>query len=249
MDFVKLKTRYYRDIGILRAGEPAEVLFTRSMAWSGEQESDGFIPSEALPTIITRRAKARAAALVEQGLWEVVDGGWQIVGYPKHQITKERLDAKREAGRERVARHRRNQSGNAVTNGERSSTEVRGKREEVRTAAAAAVPPPLPPAVEILRVALAAAKLEARWDRLTADQLAEVEALVDTHGDAALVKAALVAHRPDRPAAYAQAWLGAWRNLTPPGQLRLVKEEPCPIHAQGTTKHCIGCIADAKAAN
>lgn len=253
MEFVKLFTRYYLDVAILRAGEAAEVLFIRGLAYSGDQESDGFIPEEALKSLATSRGKARVSALVREGLWEVVDGGWQIPGWAKHQITKAQLDANRESGRQRVARHRANEKarGNAVTNGEHRSGEVRGKREEVRTAAAAAVPPPLPPAVEILKGKLDARRLAVRWDTAGPDRLAAIVRLIEVHGDDALVKSALAQWRPDSPAQFVQAWLPKWEALIPPGTpLHVVRTTPrrCSTHdwvQLDDAGICRSCAADA----
>jgi hypothetical protein len=250
MEWVKLHTRYYLDRAVLRAGEAAEVLFTRSLAYAGDQESDGFIPAEALAMLAPKKGATRAAALVREGLWDVVDGGWQIPGWIKHQVTVERLEQKREAGRTRVARHRarqktgRNGVTNAVSNEVVRSGEV---EEEVEDAAAAASKPPLPPSLEILKAHCDATKLTVRWDRLTAEHQAEIEHLIDVHGDAALAKSALQQHRADHPAVFAQAWLPGWRALVAPGTgLHLVTDPPCPKHeAQGgTTRHCASCAAD-----
>lgn len=249
MDFVKLRTRYYADVALMRAGEPAEVLFTRGLAYAGEQETDGFIPTEALPRLTPTRGRARANALVREGLWEPVLGGWIICGWSRHQITSDQLEQKREAGRQRVSRHRAknkpgNPVGNAVTNGERCSTEVRGKREE-DAAAAASRAQPLPPALEILKTKLDAARLVVRWDRLTAEHVTTIEQLIDVHGDGPLVKSALLTHRPDSPAAFAQAWIGAWSSLPEPGAGLRVVSDPCtaPGHS-GTTDHCTQCASE-----
>lgn len=251
MDFVKLRTRYYADVALMRAGEPAEVLFTRGLAYAGEQETDGFIPAEALPRLTPTRGRARVNALIREGLWEPVLGGWLITGWTRHQISSDQLEQKREAGRKRVEKHRAkkapsNPVGNAVTNGERCSTEVREKREEDAAAAASRATPPLPPSLEILKTKLDAAKLTARWDRLTAEQHTQIEALIELHGDGPLVKSALLTHRPDSPAAFAQAWLGAWSSLPEPGAgLRLVTDTPCPEPGHsGTNRYCTQCASE-----
>ena len=115
-------------------------------------------------------------------------------------------------------------------------------------AGAAPPPPPQPPppAVEILRSRLEAAKLTVRWDRLTTDQLDTIEHLIDVHGDAALVRAALVSHRPDAPAAFAQAWLAGWQAMPAPGTgLRAVTDPPCPENGHsGTVRHCTACASE-----
>lgn len=107
----------------------------------------------------------------------------------------------------------------------------------------------LPGELEILRSRLDARRLHVRWDRLDDAQLAEIVELVHRHGDAALVKAALVAYRPEDPPVFAQAWISAWRELPDPGQqLRLVRER-CPIrdHHHDGEGPCRGCLGDRKA--
>lgn len=111
----------------------------------------------------------------------------------------------------------------------------------------------LPPAVEILRGKLHARNLTVRWDKLTGEQLADIERLVDLHGDAPLLKAALNSYRPDSPPQFAQAWLGTWNALPAPGasHLTLVRPQLCDTHgvtlSPGGT--CTSCAADAKAAD
>lgn len=108
----------------------------------------------------------------------------------------------------------------------------------------------LPPAVEILKAGLEAHKLVVRWDRLDTDQLAQIDALIATHGDGPLIRAAIATHRPNAPAAFAQAWLGAWSSLPAPGtKLRVVADEACtaPGHV-GTVRHCAQCAGEQKAA-
>lgn len=247
MDWVKLTTNYYLDAAVMRAGEAAEVLFTRALAYVGDQETQGVVHREVLPRLTPARGTARAAALVREGLWEVVPDGWRFVSWDKHQTTVEQLEAKREAGRARQARHRTRSNGmrNAVTNASVTRTEV---EVEVEAAAAATTAPPLPPSLAILRAALEARKLTVRWDRLTTEQATEIEALVAEHGDGPLVAAAVRAFQPDRPAAFVQAWLPGWRDLRAPGDLRVI-HPPCdqPGHS-GTTKHCAQCASEQKAA-
>ncbi|WP_369068567.1 hypothetical protein [Kineococcus terrestris] len=110
--------------------------------------------------------------------------------------------------------------------------------------------PELPMDVEILRTALDAARLVVRWDKLTADQVATISALVAKHGDKRLVKAAVQAWRPDAPAAYAQAWLGVWQALPDPGKtLAVVKGPRCTEygHEREDASTCRLCAADRKA--
>lgn len=270
MDWVKLATSYYNDPAIMRAGEAAEVLFTRALAYCGEQETDGFVPAEVLPRLTPTRWKARASALVAADLWSVVPGGWQFTGWSKHQVTADSIAETRAANRQRQQDFRererqkrkdaaeakrqaettRNGVTNAVTNSEVTGTEV----EEEVDAAAAASPrastwTELPPSLEILRGKLDARKLAVRWDRLSNDQVDQIETLIEIHGDAPLIAASLASYRTDSPPQFAQAWLGTWSAIPDPGvRLALVKQERCPIHE--TTRSpagvCAGCVTDAR---
>lgn len=249
MDWVKLRTNYYNDAAVMRAGDAAELLFVRAMAYCGDQES-GVIPREVVPRLTPARGAARAAALVREGLWRIHPQGWEFVSWDRHQESSDQLAAKREAGKRRKAAYdarQRNQRGNAVGNAvTHASVTLPEVEEEEEVAAAAATPTPLPPQLEILKAKLDAHKLTVRWDRLTSEQHTEIAALIDLHGDAPLVKAAVAAYRPDSPAAFAQAWLPAWRQLVVPGTgLRAVSDPDCPLPGHsGTTRHCVQCASE-----
>lgn len=249
MDWVKLATNYYDDAALMRAGEAAEVLFLRALAYCGDQENDGTVPHEALARLTPTRGKARASALVREGLWKPVPQGWSIVSWSKHQESKDQLDAKRASARARQAKHRAQQANavcHAVTNARVTPTEVEVEVEDAAAAASEPEPPtPLPPPVEILRLRLEAARLVVRWDKLTTDQLNRIVALIELHGDAQLVKAAVAAYRPAAPIGFAQGWLGIWQALPAPGRLALAVDPACtePGHS-GTTRHCTQCASE-----
>lgn len=251
MEWVKLDSTFYLDAAVIRAGEPAEVLFVRAMAYCGDQENDGLVPRAILPRLAPTRSAARASALVREGLWEKVPEGWRFVNWARHQRTRDQLAADRGKAAARQARHRHggsNAVGHAVTNA--SVTEQKREEEKRVDAAAAAWPPLLPESVEILRGHLEAKNLTVRWDRLTPLETREIAALVDMHGDAALVRSAMQSYRPDSPPAFASAWLAQWRALPPPGtKLHAVDTPACPEPGHsGTTNHCAQCASEAKAA-
>lgn len=253
MDWVKLSSNYYNDPAVMRAGEAAEVLFTRALAYCGDQETDGFVPAEVLLRLTPIKAPSRAAALVREGLWVVVDGGWRFTAWEKHQITSEQIEQTRAGNRQRQAKRRTAQR-HAVTNGvSHALVTVTEVEEEVDAAAAASrhgvTPRQLPGSIEILRKKLEARKLTVRWDKLDDDQLAEIEALISLHGDGPLVATAVRSYQPDSPPAFAQAWLGAWAQLAAPGGgLRLVDDPACALPGhQGTARFCRECIVEAKA--
>ena len=67
------------------------------LAYCGAQETDGYIPRAALPFL--HLTPKDAAALVEVGLWDAIEGGWLVPDWLEYQPSKAVWDSKREAGR------------------------------------------------------------------------------------------------------------------------------------------------------
>lgn len=136
--------------------------------------------------------------------------------------------------------------------GERGTAAAAAARGRTKPAATAPAEPGDPPEVDLpgevarLKSKLDVRRLQVRWDKLTASELAEVVDLVAVHGDEHLVSAAIGSYRAEDPPVFAQAWLGHWRALAPPGELRAVPPPPrCPTHL--LDRPCRGCAADRKA--
>ena len=102
MDWAKLSTSYYLDIAVAQAGEAAEVLFIRCIAYSGAQESAGRIPKVVLSMLAPTKTPARVAALVREGL--LIDNGNHVV-IRSWDIWQQSLD--KEADRKRKDRERK----------------------------------------------------------------------------------------------------------------------------------------------
>lgn len=84
-----------------------------------------------------------------------------------------------------------------------------------------------------------------RWDQLGPDRTRRLLALIDRHGDQALIDHAIRTCHEPYPT-FAQAFLSGWEAMPEPGQrLALVKAPPCdePGHS-GTTRHCAQCAAE-----
>lgn len=64
-----------------------------SLAYSGGQGTDGFVPVEALPFIHLRRTDAQR--LVEHRLWITQPGGWLINGWDEKQESTEETKQRR----------------------------------------------------------------------------------------------------------------------------------------------------------
>jgi hypothetical protein len=121
MEWVKLYTRLPGDGAILRAGEQAAWLFIVGLCYCGHDESDGFIPHEQLRRFGLPRTPSRVTALVREGLWLEVDGGYVVARWKDRQLTSDRLAASRDAGRVRQRRYveRTNAVSDAVTDASR----------------------------------------------------------------------------------------------------------------------------------
>jgi hypothetical protein len=108
MEYVRLYTTYDEDPAVVAAGEAAEVLFLRGIAYAGRAESGGFIPDGQLRRLCPRGARTRAEKLVLVGLWcrDDVHGGYQIRSWDKLQPEHDALAQRRRSDRERKARER-----------------------------------------------------------------------------------------------------------------------------------------------
>ena len=106
--YVPLDVHYARDEDIRRAGPDAELLFLRGLAYSKGHYKDGLIPDYDLPVVAAGlpRIPARVDALVREGLWQPVDGGWEIRGWPRWNETSEQTADKKKRAAERQARKR-----------------------------------------------------------------------------------------------------------------------------------------------
>lgn len=88
---------------ILLAGDRAAWLYVCGLCYSNEHLTDGFI-AKAVLVVAAPGVKAPerlSARLVEAGLWEAVDGGWQVHDYGEHQRTAAQVKDVRRKDRER----------------------------------------------------------------------------------------------------------------------------------------------------
>lgn len=101
--YTPLSATYYIDDDIIRAGEKAEVLYTRSLAFCASVMSDGYITDAQVIRIgvglpgLTKRVES----LVSTGLWERVEGGYQIRGWLKWNRSAAEMERVRSKDRER----------------------------------------------------------------------------------------------------------------------------------------------------
>jgi len=91
----------------LIAGNEALGLWVRSLSWSNQLLTDGFIPQK---MIVAMSGNESAQSLVEAGLWHEVDGGYQFKDWLLYQPSRESVLADREAAKERMAKARENKT-------------------------------------------------------------------------------------------------------------------------------------------
>lgn len=93
--YAPLSAHYYKDSAIIAAGERAETLYLRGLAFCADVLSDGFISDRQMPllSIGLTGVKQRAAALVREGLWERDDEhrGYIVVGWLKWNRSKDEI--------------------------------------------------------------------------------------------------------------------------------------------------------------
>ena len=83
----------------LQAGPAASWLWLCSVGYSQDGLTDGFIPFEAINYLGVKAPQNLKAKLVEVGLWEQVEGGWQIHDYAKHNRTAAQVNSIKQAKR------------------------------------------------------------------------------------------------------------------------------------------------------
>ncbi len=104
--YAPLSATYSTDDAIIEAGEAAELLYVRGLAFCASSESDGFITLAQLKRFVGAGmddVMARAARLVEVGLWEDEGSGFAVRAWLKWNASAEELGRARRKDRERKA--------------------------------------------------------------------------------------------------------------------------------------------------
>jgi hypothetical protein len=105
--FAPLSAHYYLDDALAQAGEAAELLYVRGLAFCAATLSDGFISDAQLPRgpgVGMRDAEKRAKKLVEVGAWVREDGGFRVRTWLTWNRSKQEILEAAETDRERKAR-------------------------------------------------------------------------------------------------------------------------------------------------
>jgi hypothetical protein len=120
MGWVRLDDNFADHPKVIALSDPAFRLYIQALCYSNRQLTDGFIP---LPVYLNLSKEAdEAELLIDAGLWESVHStqsgssatvGYQIRSYSEYQPTKEKVNEKRDAAKERLRKFREKQ-GNTV---------------------------------------------------------------------------------------------------------------------------------------
>jgi hypothetical protein len=102
--YAPLSAHYYKDDAIAVAGEDAELLFVRGLAFCADVLNDGFITETQLSRFVgvgMRSVSRRAQRLVEVGLWSKVDGGYRVIAWLKWNRSRDDISQlnQKDAGR------------------------------------------------------------------------------------------------------------------------------------------------------
>lgn len=107
--YAPLSAHYFKDDAIAEAGEKAELLYVRGLAFCADVLSDGHISDVQLTRFVgvgMRDAKQRAERLVEVGLWERNGSGYVVRSWAVWNLTKDEIrdkqakDAERKRGKQ-----------------------------------------------------------------------------------------------------------------------------------------------------
>ncbi|MET8113744.1 hypothetical protein [Streptomyces prasinus] len=123
MPWVKLEDRFpsHRKVALL--SDRAFRLHVSAICWCAENLTDGRIADRELPLVAhIRGIKATAKQLEDAGLWDRVEGGWEIHDYLDYNPSREQVTAERKKNAERQERFRQRKNGKPTppTDGDRN---------------------------------------------------------------------------------------------------------------------------------
>jgi hypothetical protein len=156
MGWVRLDDAFYDHQKQSGAGPLAELLWVRALAWSNRNLTDGFIPRVQVRRLADyaedcdwmgrpQMPDMLAGKLVEVGLWDEIEGGYQVHDYHDFQPTSGQVrgqqanqhEAKVAGGKARAAGAKRDQQGRLIPAGQGQQSQQDDQQE-------ASSPPPAP---------------------------------------------------------------------------------------------------------
>jgi hypothetical protein len=97
MPHAALDLHFHSHPKILNAGNAAVGLYARALSYCADNLTDGFVPKRWAAMAGT---PATCKKLESVDLWVKVEGGYQIPGYLKHNLSRAGIEARSERGRE-----------------------------------------------------------------------------------------------------------------------------------------------------
>ena len=116
MPWVRLDDKLHSHPKILRVGNEGAGLYARALSYCGDLLTDGFVPAEWVKGVATAKL---ARTLMAAGLWQEVDGGFQIPDFLDLNPSREQVESKRKADRVRKDSSRNPRGVAADSNGPR----------------------------------------------------------------------------------------------------------------------------------
>ena len=87
--WVRVDTRFTTHPKVLDIGPLGEALWLRGLCYAGEHLTDGFVPRSYIKRMGDMKATAIADRLVEAGLWDAAEDGYQIHEYLEWQRSRD----------------------------------------------------------------------------------------------------------------------------------------------------------------
>ena len=150
MTWFKVDDGFWSHPKTLALSSGAVALWTRAGSYCGKHLTDGYVSAAILPML--QGSEAEADELVAAGLWWPCEGGWTFHDWTVYQDTREAVERRREAWKDRQRRHRG--SDNADENGSQvknfhsfpfHSKGTRDSRRESPRESRRDIPTPTPP--------------------------------------------------------------------------------------------------------
>lgn len=108
MTWLKKDDKFPEHRKIRRLTDAAYRLHDTALCYAAKDESDGFLEEGDIDEMQHgKRLRKNIPALIDAGLWEVVDGGWLLHDFLDYNPSHGRQEAKRAAARERQQTYRK----------------------------------------------------------------------------------------------------------------------------------------------
>jgi hypothetical protein len=104
--WVRLDDNFSDHPKIIALSDTAFRLFITGLCYSNRQLTDGLIPYQIVSAWVGHNPMKPSDELEDQQLWERVDKGFQIRSYTEYQPTREKVNEKRDAAKERLRKYR-----------------------------------------------------------------------------------------------------------------------------------------------